>query len=266
MTSKAPLIVKLGGSVVTKKSQPMIADLAAIRRLAREIKEAMLPGLVVIHGGGSFGHPLAREYELTLGLVEERQLLGFASTHLAMTKLNTLIVEALTGQGLPAVSVRPSAFIVTAAGRAEAVDLEPVRRLLRLGFIPVLCGDVVADTRLGFTVLSGDQLCCRLALGLGSERVILGVDVDGLFTADPKIEGAATMLEAATAAQLRSMLDRAGLSEATDVTGGMMGKMREMLEFVDKGGLVLVVNAARDGRLSKALKGEGFYGTVIRRG
>ncbi len=266
MTSEAAVIVKLGGSVVTQKSEPMAADIRATKRLAKEIKEADARNLVLVHGGGSFGHPLAKKYGLKQGLVERRQLMGFALTHLAMTKLNTLIVESLTSEGLPAVSLRPSAFVVTEAGRIEAGDLEPLRRLLQLGLVPVMCGDVVADRSLGFTVLSGDQLCSRLALDLGSNRIIVGVDVDGLYTADPKTDSAAKMVETATATQLRLILERAQPSERLDVTGGMVGKMWEMLQFVEKGGVVLVVNAARAGRLSKALKGEEFYGTLIRPG
>ncbi|MEM2906431.1 MAG: isopentenyl phosphate kinase [Candidatus Bathyarchaeia archaeon] len=266
MSSEPPLIVKLGGSVVTRKSQFMTADEAAITRLAREIKESNVPHLVLVHGGGSFGHPLAIEYALKEGLAEERQLMGFALTHQAMTRLNTLVVESLTSEGVPAVSIRPSAFLTTEGGRVKAVDLEPLRRLLSLGLTPVLCGDVVADRQLGFTVLSGDQLCSRLALELGSRRAILGVDVDGLYTADPKIDRTAQLLRHVTSTELRSLLDEARTNRGNDVTGGMTGKMREMLVFVENGGTVLVVNAAQADRLRKALKGEDFYGTRISSG
>lgn len=266
MKSQPILVVKLGGSVITRKLELTTADESAVGRLAQEVKQAEPANLIVVHGGGSFGHPLAKRYGLKGGLIENGQLLGFARTHLAMTKLNTLVIESLVAEGLPAVSLRPSAFIVTEEGRIKAESLRPLRSLLRTGFIPVLCGDVVADSRLGFTVLSGDQLCVRLALELESERLVLGVDVDGLFSGDPKTDITARMLKAVGLAEIKHMLQQTQSGSAVDVTGGMMGKIRELLPFIEKGGVVFVANASKPGRLRKALKGEEFYGTVICRG
>ncbi|MBC8074824.1 MAG: amino acid kinase, partial [Chloroflexales bacterium] len=59
-------LVKLGGSVITDKTGQQIADLPLIQRLANELRAARAtnPALPVIvgHGSGSFGHPVAARH------------------------------------------------------------------------------------------------------------------------------------------------------------------------------------------------------------
>ena len=48
-------------------------------------------------------------------------------------------------------------------------------------FTPVLYGDAVLDDKLGFTVLSGDQLVAYLAIKYKASKIVIGADTDGLF-------------------------------------------------------------------------------------
>ena len=41
--------------------------------------------------------------------------------------------------------------------------------MMKMGFTPVLYGDAVLDEKLGFTVLSGDQIVSYLAIELNAE-------------------------------------------------------------------------------------------------
>ncbi|MBS7631517.1 amino acid kinase, partial [Candidatus Bathyarchaeota archaeon] len=61
------IILKLGGSVVTEKDKPVTPNKENIKRLSREIAEAGEGELILIHGGGSYGHPVADEYNLSEG-------------------------------------------------------------------------------------------------------------------------------------------------------------------------------------------------------
>ena len=92
--SVKPTILKLGGSVITDKKKPLTPNLQAIERLANEIAQAKVSSLIVVHGGGSFGHYLAKQYNLTEGYGDTSQVFGFSETHRAMTKLNSLVMEA----------------------------------------------------------------------------------------------------------------------------------------------------------------------------
>jgi isopentenyl phosphate kinase len=49
-----------------------------------------------------------------------------------------------------------------------------------------------------------------------------------------------------------------------DVTGGMKGKLREMLDLADEGISSVIFNAAKKGNIAKVLSGEPA-GTVVRR-
>jgi len=77
------IILKLGGSLLTDKRRKFSFRFEVMKRVAQEIKESGAR-LVVVHGGGSFGHPLAVEYKLAEGIVSEEQLRGVALTRAAM--------------------------------------------------------------------------------------------------------------------------------------------------------------------------------------
>ena len=171
-------IIKLGGSVVTNKNKSMTPNLDSIFRISREISAAKPKDLIIIHGGGSFGHPLAKEYSISEGYAQKKQLNGYSLTHQAMVKLNTIIVDALLDSGVPAISVAPSSFITTSKKRITQLDLSVILNYLKIGMIPILYGDTILDSEIGFTILSGDQLAVRLATELRANRLIFGVDVD----------------------------------------------------------------------------------------
>ena len=259
-------MLKLGGSVITIKNRAFTPNREAITRLAGEISDSKTSPLIIVHGGGSYGHPLAAKYGIAEGFRENRQLIGFSKTHNAMQSLNILVVEALIEHGLPAISIAPSSCIVTKHGRIERFDAEVLSRSLKLGFVPVLYGDAVFDCETGFSILSGDQLASALAIMFNAEKVIMGVDVDGLYTADPKIDFSAELIERISLGELEKLADRIGGSRATDVTGGMVGKIFEMASSVASDIDVVIVNALKPGNIYKALRGEKVRGTRIVKG
>lgn len=265
--SAKPVILKLGGSVITRKEKPLTANLRAIRRLASEISSAEAAPLVVVHGGGSFGHPLAKRYAIKAGYKNKAsQAFGFALTHQAMVALNKLVVDALIEHKLPAVAVSPSSCVVTKSGRIQTMMEEPLKKLLQTGFVPVLYGDAVLDSDFGFTILSGDQLIAYLAMHLNAERIIVGIDVDGLYTADPKTDSSTKLIRHINLKELKDMLQQIEEAKVTDVTGGMLGKIAELIPSIEKGIITLIVNAAKPKNVYKALKGEKVIGTLIEKG
>ena len=257
-------ILKLGGSVVTKKETPMAADHDNIVRLAEEIKAAWPTPLVVIHGGGSFGHPVAKRYGIAEGFTSERQVIGFTRTHQAMVALNTIVVDALLDEGIPAISVAPSSFIATTDGRMSGGGFDNVGRIVVKGMLPVLYGDTVIDRTRGFSILSGDQLAVGLAVSMGASRLIFGVDVDGVYTSNPKLSPQARLIDRLSLEKLEGFVE-IGKALTTDVTGGMLGKVSEAGAAVEAGIEVRLVNASKPGVILKALRGEPVAGTVITR-
>jgi isopentenyl phosphate kinase len=257
-------ILKLGGSVVTKKDQPKTPNVEAIRRLAREVATAGPRKLIVVHGGGSYGHPLAKEYNISAGYSAPRQLAGFSLTHQAMVELNRIVVEAFLDAGVPAVSIAPSSFIITEDRRIIELDTSVVSKAIESNFVPILYGDAVLDSARRFTILSGDQLAVRLATDLGAERLIFGVDVDGVYTANPKLAKDARLIEELSLSQMRGMV-RIGEALSTDVTGGMLGKVNEAAAAVEAGVEVQLLNALKPDAVNAALRGEKIPCTWLRR-
>jgi isopentenyl phosphate kinase len=255
------VVVKLGGSVITDKEREFSVRRGVLRRLARELKG--MERMVLIHGGGSFGHPLAKQYDLTGGLRGPEQLRGFAEVRKAMERLNLCVLEELGREGLPAVPVPPSACCVLEGGRIKRMELEPLRRMMGLGLLPVLYGDAVMDLKQGVNILSGDRLAVHLALQLGASRVVLGVDVEGVFTGDPKRDPRAELLKVITPREWERR--RPSFSSTDwDVTEGMGGKVRELLRLAERGIEAQIVNASRKGVLRRVLQGDRSLGTLVR--
>lgn len=255
--------MKIGGSVITDKSRELQARIPTINRVTEEIQQADLRKLIIVHGGGSFGHPLAKRYRLTEGFKEETQKNGFSETHHMMTVLNGLFMDALIQRNIPAVSITPCSCIMTENGRIQHFQDAPLKTLLSMGFSPVLYGDPVLDSKLGFTILSGDQLVSVLATQFIAERIIIGVDVDGLYNADPKVEKTAKMFKHLTLKELKKVRNRLGSSTSCDVTGGMFGKMAELIPAIELGIPVTVVNGTKPDHIYKALKGKKVKSTRI---
>ena len=213
-----PTVLKLGGSVVTEKDEPETVDEANLRRAATAVAAA--DDLVVVHGGGSFGHHHAADHGVstTDGTDDAGAV---RAVHGAMRRLNDAVVEALVEAGAPAVPVHP--FSAAARDRDGALELptRQVATMLEEGFVPVLHGDVVAHAGAGATILSGDELVVELAAALEADRVGVCSAVPGVYDADGEV------LE--TVGSFEEVADALGESDATDVTGGMAAKVRELL-------------------------------------
>jgi isopentenyl phosphate kinase len=99
---------------------------------------------------------------------------------------------------------------------------------------------------------------------LGAHKIIFGVDVDGVFTANPKLVKEARLIEELSISQMRGMV-RIGEALSTDVTGGMLGKINEAGVAVEAGIDVQLVNALKPGAVNAVLRGEKVPCTWLRR-
>jgi isopentenyl phosphate kinase len=255
------IIIKLGGGLLTDKEEEFSIREDVLKRVAGEIKEGAGEDIIIIHGGGSFGHPLAKRYSLQNGFKDEGQLEGVVKTRAAMEEFNRTVVESLAEAGLDAVGFQPSACIACRDKRIDRFDTTALEGFLKLGITPVLYGDVVVDEKLGFCILSGDQIIAHLADLISPGRIILGVDVDGVFTGDPK-KGEGRLVEEISPENITEILEHLGAVE-TDVTGGMKGKVMELAALAHRGHGSQIVNASVPGRLKKALLGEQVKGTRV---
>jgi len=264
MNEARPVILKIGGSAITDKTGELAAKTEIINRLAEEIKRADLDNLIVVHGGGSFGHPTAEKYGIKAGYKEDStQKLGFAETHHVMTVLNGLVMDALIWHEVPAVSIAPSSCFITENCKIRYFDETVLKAMTKMMFTPVMYGDVVMDDKLGFTVLSGDELVAYLAIRYNASKIVIGTDTDGLFDADPKTNPNAKPYKKLTLAELKAIQPKLGKAQGKDVTGGMAGKIAALIPAVEKGIHVTVTGATKGLSIYRALTDQSVLGTEI---
>lgn len=254
------ILIKLGGSVITDKSQYKKFNEEQTSRLCKEIASAGR-GAIIVHGAGSFGHVLAKQYMLQYGLQDFRQIPAVAQVQHDVRELSLMVTEELIKVGLPAVSVPPGSCFVMDEGKLIVKDDETIRSLAHIGIMPVMFGDVVTDRKKSFGICSGDQAMEVLSKIFKPEKVIFVSDVDGLYTADPKKDPEAKFIKEVDG----KMLDKLD-SDLTvaDVTGGIRGKVEEMLKICGDKGECILVNGTVPGRLESLLKGEEVTCTKVR--
>lgn len=261
------ILVKLGGSIITDKGyslpEPKAFKHEDTSRLAGEIKEAMDRGIkmVIVHGAGSFGHPLAKRYRLNEGFSNPDQLRGVAEVQRDMKRLNLLVLNGFIESGINAVSLPPSTFLTCSDRKAKSFDHSHFKGYLELGLTPITFGDVVLDEQLKFCICSGDLLMLELSKELKAEKAIFAADVDGIFDSDPAKNPEAKLLEEVGEKDI-SRFD-GSQSLVDDVTGSMKGKLEVMLEISKSGAETMVLNGGVPGRLKKALTGENVTCTKI---
>jgi isopentenyl phosphate kinase len=215
-------VLKLGGSVVTEKAEPERVDEAALATAADAIGDANLRELVVVHGGGSFGHHHAAAHGVST-TDGSHDPAAVADVHGAMKRLNRRIVDALLARDVPAVPVHPLSLCARDVEGDFELPPASVETLLGEGFVPVLHGDLVAHAGRGTTVVSGDELVTALARALDADRVGMCSTVPGVLDSEGEV-----------LARIEAYGDVAaalGESEATDVTGGMAAKVRALLDL-----------------------------------
>jgi isopentenyl phosphate kinase len=245
------LILKLGGSVITDKSAGCAVDGARLASIASAIAGARSGEIIVIHGAGSCGHPEAKRYHLDNG-ASAGNTEGIFLTHRAVSGLNDAVVLALREKGVEAIGVHPLHTGIADNGRLVGFECRHLEKMLMLGMVPVIHGDVVMDLSQGACIVSGDQLVRYLAVALQINRVGLATDVPGVLDGGvviPKITK-----KTVTDLQI-------GNSTHTDVTGGMRGKIDELLDLADAG---IGSDIFHVSRTVDFLRGSGHGGTIVR--
>jgi len=253
-------ILKLGGSIITKKSELGCFRQDIMDNLAREIKRANKE-VIIVHGAGSFGHITAKQYELNEGYKNIDQLHGFSLTHAMVQKLNSFVLKSLHTQNIPAVSLSPHSIMKLNDHKLVNIDCNIFEEYLDKHFTPVTFGDVVLDEKLGFSICSGDLLVMALAKYFKPEKVIFIMDEDGLYTSNPKINKDAEFIESATIEKLEKLTT--SMDGHADVTGGMMGKIDTIKNISRLNIDTILLNGNKQDILYDVLVGTKFECTII---
>lgn len=243
------VIAKLGGSVITDKSKPFTYRSDVVSALSEEISSSD-EKVVVVHGGGSFGHVLAKQHGLS-SVPAQSEAAGVAQTRGAMYDLNRLVCKTMMEFKLNPYPFSPF-DAVARAGKAPLAQW--LRGLLKEDLTPVTFGDVVLSPA-GMKVLSGDLMVQELSKALVPERCVFALDVDGVYEENTRV-----IIPEMTSSKVRKM----SVPPGDDATGGMKLKLEVAVRLASGGTRVAFVSGYRRNEFSKALRGLDFYGTMIR--
>jgi isopentenyl phosphate kinase len=226
------VFLKLGGSLITDKTAEAVARPRVIRRLAKEVRTALgkKPGLRLVlgHGSGSFGHVVASRHGTRKGVRGPEAWQGYAEVADAAGQLNRIVTAAFVKEGVPVLSLPPSALALCDKGVLNEFDLAPMTTALKAGLVPLVYGDVAFDEALGGTIVSTEEVFACLAEELSPTRILLVGDVPGVF-GQASASRVVPVITPATFEKIRPALLG---SRGADVTGGMAAKVTRMLALV----------------------------------
>ncbi|MFH0929228.1 MAG: isopentenyl phosphate kinase [Candidatus Aenigmatarchaeota archaeon] len=260
---KDTIILKIGGSVITDKfSDTPKVDLKNLKRISKEVASSYdrdKMSLVIVHGVGSYGHVIVKKTGIHKGIERNEQLNDFAETQRLQNELNCIVTKYLIEAGLPAFPCQASAFAVMDSGRLVKMDTSAIEGLVSMGMIPVLYGVPAYDRKQKCSILSGDQIAPFLAVRLKAKKIIHGTNVDGVFTSDPNKNHDSKIIPRINSGNIDKVKEWLTGSTATDVTGGMFGKINELLNIGVKS---QIVNALVENNIVRVMNGEEI-GTII---
>jgi isopentenyl phosphate kinase len=242
-------VAKLGGSVITDKSKPFSYRPDVVSALSEEIASSDQK-VVVVHGGGSYGHVVAKQHGISSDPADAPAI-GVAQTRGAMYDLDRMVCKTMMEFKLNPYPFSPF-DAVGRAGKAPVANW--LRGLLKEGLTPVTFGDV-ALANSGFRVISGDFIVQELAKILAPDRCVFALDVDGVYEGNTRV-----IIPELSPSKIRRMSVPGG----DDATGGMKMKLEAAARIAASGTKVCFVSGYRRNEFSKALRGLDFYGTVVR--
>ncbi len=248
-------VVKVGSSSITSAGGEI--DDAALRKLCAELVAARRAGhevLLVCSGAIAAGLP-ALGLERRPTDIGTLQAIAAVGQPRLMERFGAILAEehVVAGQVL----VTPFDFV----HRSQYLHArETLQRLLELGVVPVVNeNDTVADDEIRFG--DNDRIAALVANMVHAELLVLLTDTAGLFTADPRLDADASLIEEIAAVD-EALEAVAGGTGSARGSGGMASKLAAA-KIASWSGIRAVIAAADEpGVVMDALAGKPV-GTVV---
>jgi glutamate 5-kinase len=251
----ARTVIKLGSAIVATDEGELRAELLA--RICAAVAAARATGdeLAIVTSGA-----IARGTRV-LGLtarptaIEELQ----AASAVGQGRLYRVYDELLAEHGAVAAQVLLTFSDVSA--RASYLNArQTLGKLLDWGTVPVINeNDTTATDEISFG--DNDFLAAQVAILIAADRLILLTNTDGLYSADPRTNPAATLVEHVADF---AALDALEITQTTSAhgSGGMRSKVVAADMATAAGIETVICNGAREGVLARVLAG-GREGTLF---
>ncbi|MCC7537620.1 MAG: aspartate kinase, partial [Deltaproteobacteria bacterium] len=189
------------GLVVQKYGGTSVGDVERIRNVARRVAQARLAGDDVVVVVSAMAGETNRLLELgrqaaggdKTALPDPRELDALAATGEQVSV--ALLAIALTSMGVPATSLLGHQFRMETdsaftRARIKSIDRTYIDRVLAKGHVAVVAGFQGVDPEGNITTLGrggSDTSAVAVAAAMGANACEIYTDVDGVYTADPRI-------------------------------------------------------------------------------
>ena len=225
------ILMKLGGSLITNKRSDVPKCHENIMRKIANIISKSDKKIIIVHGAGSYGHPIVKKYNINNGLDgTEKQREAITKARKQLIHLNEILCKEIRKTGTKCESVIPSQSMkINDNNELQAFPKQKFDEILSGGKIAVTFGDIVNTKDKNVGVISGDTLLLKLAQLYKPKRTFFIMDYPGV------VKGSLESDEMEIYGKLDSkfVTNISILKEKNrpDVTGGLLNKIKCALEI-----------------------------------
>ena len=244
------ILIKLGGSIITNKEKPLSARRKTIDNILKQIRKIKEPKIIV-HGGGSYGHYWSVKYGMHTKPAKY-DLKGVSVVKNSMIELNKIILDAAVKNRLNPYSLPPTDFM--SGNRSIKSKILTINDIAKSGLTPVTYGDALWYGQKKSYILSGDVIMTALAKVLKPRLSVFVLNVDGVYSNMKSKKLVYDFKKEKPSISTNKM----------DVTGGMTRKITEATKMSRSGLKVFFANGIKPQRITDAVSGKKFEGTLFR--
>ena len=233
------ILIKLGGSVITDKYGECRVNEDNIERICKLISrfKANNPDsdLIIVHGAGSYAHPIMAKAEETRDL-EYGDLIKVRQQ---MSRLQSIIQKALEKENL---SVAPETLPLYLEPRGWKYMVDDWKKLSSMGKIPLLHGNLVLTDDGGEKIvkISGDDLIKQIGFRWKIPMIVIA-SKHPVCSKDPDKFPDAKPIKDVTPAVFESIHDNLTMPGYRDTTGAMLRKLEVLKELSRAGASAYIV-------------------------
>lgn len=254
----ATVVVKIGSSSITDERGEIAAP--AVAKLCDELAAARQAGhrmVLVTSGAIAAGLPAIG---MTRAEARDTTTLQAVSA-IGQSRLMRIYDEVLGERGIVGgqILIAPLDFME----RSQYLHARStLLRLLELGVLPIVNeNDALADDEIRFG--DNDRIAALVAHLVSADLLLLLTDALGLFTADPRLDASASLIEEIL--EVDAELEAVAGGKGTDRgSGGMASKLAAAKIAAWSGVRAVIAAAGRPGVVADAMEGVPGVGTVVR--
>ena len=244
------ILIKLGGSIITNKERPLSARRKAIESILKQIKKIKEPKIIV-HGGGSYGHYWSVKYDMHTKPAKY-DARGVAIVKNSMIELNKIILDIAVKNRINAYCLPPTDFMN--GNKSIKNKILTMNDISKSGLIPITFGDALWFGQKKSYILSGDVIMTTIAKVLKPRLSVFVLNVDGVYSDLKTKKLIYDFKKEKPPISINKM----------DVTGGMTRKITEAVKISRSGLNVFFTNGNKPQRITDAVTGKKFEGTLFR--